>query len=327
MNFKSKFLILCLILFSTAALPTKTQAVSPSTISVAVAPENPSPGEDTLITLSSYASNLDSVLISWFVNGAKNSSGTGQKSLTVKAPGSGSETRVRAVINLPDGAIEKNISVKSSVMVLLWQANDSYVPPFYRGKAMPTIGSDIKVVAMPELRQRGAAVNPQNMTYSWQRNYTNDAEGSGYGKNFFLYTNDYLENSDTIGVTASTLDGQAASRADISIGTVQPHIAFYKNDSSLGTLWEQALFDGYKIRGGETVLAEPYFIAPKEIHSPSLIWNWFINDTLVDVYGYRRNLLPLRVEDNTTGVSRLRLEIESSDQILETASKEISVEF
>jgi len=33
-------------------------------------------------------------------------------------------------------------------MVLLWQADDSYVPPFYEGKALPSPNSEIKVVAM-----------------------------------------------------------------------------------------------------------------------------------------------------------------------------------
>lgn len=315
------------MLLPAVMLPLRAFAVSPSAITVTVAPENPSPGQDTTITISSYASNLDSAPIAWFVNGKKISSATGQKSFVTKAPASGSEATVRVVITLPDGAIEKVISIKPSVMVLLWQAANSYVPPFYHGKAMPTIGSDIKVVAMPEVRSKGTSVNPQNMTYAWQRNYTNDAQGSGYGRNFFLYTNDYLENSDTIGVTASTVDGQSSSTANITIGTVQPHIAFYKNDSTLGPIWEHALFDGYKIEGDETVLAEPYFISPKEIQSPSLTWNWFINDSLVDVFGYRKNLMPLRVQDNTTGVSRLRLEIENNDQILETASKEISVQF
>jgi hypothetical protein len=320
-----KLKLLTLMIFG-FILPFQALAVSPSAISITLAPQNPKPSENTTITLDSFVSNLDSVLISWFVGGTKAASGTGQKSFSTKAPAIG-EVTVRAVVSLPDGAIEKKVVIRSASMVLLWQATDSYVPPFYRGKAMPTIGSDIKIVAMPEVRNTNGLVSPKNMTYAWKRNYTNDAEASGYGKNSFTYTNDYLENSENIEVVASTLDGGSASEDNITVNTSAPQILFYKNDSILGTIWEQALYDGYKIQGDATIVAEPYFISPKEILSPSLVWNWSINDSLVDILGYRKNLMPLRAESGTSGASRLKLEIENTSQLLETASKEINIEF
>jgi len=325
----SRFLVLCfsIILSISIVLPQNTFAVSSSSIDVRVAPENPSPGEDTTITLTSYASNLNSVIISWFVNGKKATSGIGIKSFTTKAPNAGSENTVRAVVNLPDGEIEKIITLRPGIMTLLWQAEDSYVPPFYKGKALPTIDSAIKVVAIPELRNKTGAINPKTMLYSWQRNYTNDAEGSGYGKNSFTYINDYLEDSDTIGVTASTVDGQYSSVANISIGTVQPKILFYKRDSVLGTLWERSLPRVHKINGEEVVVAEPYFLSPKEIQSPRLVWNWLINNTPVTISRGPKNVIPLRIESGTSGTSKLRLEIENKDQILERAEKEIDIEF
>src|SRR3989338_6341532 len=49
--------------------PLSTGAVSPSSISINVAPANPAPNEDVTITLGSYSSNLDGATISWSVNG------------------------------------------------------------------------------------------------------------------------------------------------------------------------------------------------------------------------------------------------------------------
>ena len=112
-------------------------------------PSNPAPYEETSITLKSYADNLDSVLISWSVNGKTTASGIGKKSFSITAPAAGAETNVVATISLPDAPIETKITIKHSVMILLWQATDSYVPPFYRGKELPTAESEVKVVAMP----------------------------------------------------------------------------------------------------------------------------------------------------------------------------------
>ncbi len=317
--------IVSLTVFS--VLPYVVLGISPSSITVNVIPENPRPNENTDITLSSFAANLDSVLISWSVNGKSVLSGIGKKSFSITAPAAGSETDIRVRILLPDGEIEKTISIRPNVMILLWQAMDSFVPPFYKGKAMPTLDSEIKIVAMPEIKNNVGLVDSKNMTYAWKRDYSNEAEGSGYGKNYFLYTGDYLEGSSNIGVVATTVDQNYSSSANITVGAVEPEISFYKKDSELGIIWERVLPPNHRIEGSEIVVAVPYFISPGDIRRPELIFNWFINDVLTSVSNFRKNLMPLRVEEGTTGVSKLRLEIENTDKIFQTVSKEIELEF
>jgi hypothetical protein len=327
---KLRFLLLYLVaalIVSGVILPFRASAVSPDDILVNMAPENPTPNENTSITLSSYAVNLDSVLISWSVNGKSASSGIGQKSFSVDAPAAGSTTTVLAKIALPDGAVQKTMIVRSSIMVLLWQADDSYVPPFYKGKALPSADSEVKVVALPEIKNGPQMVNPNNLVYAWQQDYTNDQGASGYGKNFYVYTSDYLDSSNNIDVTASTLDQSFSSEASINIGTVKPKIDFYKNDANLGTLWEQALFDGYKIQGPEIIQAAPYFISPGDIQVPLLTWNWSINDQTMNVLGALKNLMPIQAPAGTSGTSNIKLEINSTDKVFENVSKEINVQF
>ncbi|OGI68747.1 hypothetical protein A3A05_00230 [Candidatus Nomurabacteria bacterium RIFCSPLOWO2_01_FULL_41_12] len=304
------------------------QAASPSSILANVVPPNPAPFEDVNIILNSYADNLDNVSITWFLNGKNVSSGIGKKSFSLKAPAAGSETMVVAVISLPDGDIETKVTIRPSLMVLLWQANDSYVPPFYRGKAMPSPDSKVKVVAIPEIKNSGGGlVDPKNMTYYWKKDYTNMSGDSGYGKNFFFYTNDYLETSNNISVTASTVDQRYGNQANINIGITEPKILFYKNDKNMGTIWDRALASPYRINGDETVVATPYFISPKELLNPRLVWNWFINDNIVSVLGFKKNFMPLKTQEGISGTSKLRLEIENRDKIFQKASTEINIEF
>jgi hypothetical protein len=327
---KLRFLLISSIALLTifgSVLPFKAMAVAPSSIAVNIAPENPAPGESTSITLNSYSSNLDSVLISWSVDGKNTLSGIGKKSFSLNAPNAGSETNIVATVYLPDGSIDKRIILRPAVMVLLWQANDSYTPPFYRGKALPAEGSEIKIVAMPEIKSGSGIVNPKNMVYAWKKDYTNNVDGSGYGKNAFTYINDYLENSNTLSVTASTTDQQYSSQKSIDVGTVQPKIVFYKNDPTLGTIWEHALSDGHRIIGDEVMQAAPYFISPGDIRIPTLIFNWFINDYQVAVANFTKNLMPLAVQAGTSGTSKIKLEIESTDKIFQSSGGEINVEF
>ncbi len=310
--------------------PIEVFAVSPSSINIDLAPTSPSAGENTRITLSSYGSNLDTVSISWFVNGKAISSDIGMKSFSVNAPQNGGETIVRAVITLPDGNIEKSVVIRPSALTLLWQATDSYVPPFYRGKAMPTIDSEVKVIALPEVKIAGKEISPKNLIYDWKKNYTNEAGASGYGKNFFSFVNDYLENLDTVSVTAYTTDGKYSSTANLNITASSPQISFYRNDPLLGTIWEMALKDGHTIQEGEgeIIVAEPYFIAPKAIWSPSLVWSWYINGELTNnVFTYRKNWMPIKVEGGISGTSTIGLYVENKDQLIGNVSKQINIEY
>jgi hypothetical protein len=324
LSFLSLALVLPIALFF---LPNIIYAISPNSIAVDVTPENYLPNENVDITLSSFSANLDTVLITWFVNGRNTFSGVGKKSFSINSGTSGSNTNVLVKMSFPDGEIQKTISIRPNVMAVLWQANDSYVPPFYKGKAMPTIESEIKVVAMPEIKVAGKIVDSKNLNYSWRKDYGNEQEASGYGKNSFNYTGDYLDPSNYIEVNASTADGQYLSSANINITAGSPELSFYKIDSTMGTIWEKTVEDGYIIKNGEIIIAIPYFISPKQIETPILTWNWFINDTLVNIEETAKNMIPLKVEEGSYGTSKLRLRIDSSSKIFQTVDKEVELQF
>lgn len=326
-----KFLLICLLLiFSTIlgmAHRAKAQVASSNSIDVNIVPPNPAPYENTQVKLSSYAYNLDSVLITWSVDGKSSLSGIGKKSFSLTAPAAGAESTVVAKIALPDGNVELRVAIRPAVMVMLWQANDSYVPPFYKGKAMASEDSEVKIVAMPELRSGGTQVSPKNMTYAWTKDYTNNQEGSGYGKNFFIYSNDFLEGENIVGVVAQTTDGKTSSEAKITVATRKPEIIFYKNSKEWGTVWESALLSPYQVIGGETVMGVPYFISPKNLLNPTLSFTWFINNNAVNILGFRKNVIPLKVEEGASGRSTLRLDIENRDKVFQSTSKQIDMEF
>jgi len=327
MHLKFKLANLFVLILMLLATPVSSAMAQGSNMSLSVVPDSPAPYEDVSLSLSSYVDNLDTVLITWSVDGRTVLSGIGKKSFSLKAGAAASETKVLAKIFLPSGTVESRVTIRPSVMVLLWQANDSYIPPFYKGKAMPIIGSEIKIVAIPEIRQGGVLVSPKNMTYAWEKDYNNEQEASGYGKSSFIFTNDYLDGSNNVGVVAATVDQKSSSRSNIDIGTIEPKILFYKNDGRTGTKWEQALSDPYKIEKEEVLVAEPYFISPKDIRNPRLVFNWFINNSIIKIDSQRRNVIPLQVQEGVSGTSKLRLEIENKDKIFQTAAKEINVEF
>jgi len=323
----TKLLFIAAIFALAGFFPFEAGASSTSSTLVRLSPANPSPGENTTISLSSYANDLDSVPISWSVSGKKVSAGVGEKSISVTAPAAGTSMDVVATISFPDGMIDVKIVIKPAAMTLLWQAVDSYTPPFYKGKALPTADSEIKVVAMPEVKVGSSMVDPAKMVYSWKKDYKNDQGASGYGKNFFTYLSDYLEDSNRVSVMASTTNNSHSSEKALTIEISQPKIIFYKNDPSLGTFWEKSISNGYRIQGNEILQAAPYFISPGDIRIPILVFNWLINDQMVSVDSLNKNLLPLSAPSGTSGAARVKLQISNTYKIFENSSKEISVNF
>ena len=142
-----------------------------------------------------------------------------------------------------------------------------------------------------------------------------------------VYTNDYLENAEVIGVVASTTDASTSSEANITAATVAPKITFYKKDPGLGVLWQSALSDTHAISGEEIIVAAPYYISPSDIRIPDLVFRWSINGLSTDLPSWSKNVLPVKVSPGTSGVSSVRLDIESKSRIYESASREINVQF
>lgn len=298
-----------------------------TSILVNVIPANPNPGEDVNVYISSYSDNLDIATMTWFVNGKSVLTGVGEKSLMLKAPSVGQETKIVVKIKSQTEESQVSTTIKPSYMVLLWEAVDSYVPPFYKGKALPTPDSFVKVVALPEITSGGVKIDPKNISYTWQKDFNNVLTDSGYGKNSFTFKNDYLENSNNIGVTAYLTDQQYSSAGRIDINMYQPFIDLYRKDLKLGTDWNNALSDSHFIKGSDIIVASPYFISPKDIRRPDLVFDWSINNTTVDNAGVNKNMLPLQTEEGVSGYANVRLEINNLNKIFQTAEKEINISF
>lgn len=326
LNIKFKYFFGLMLALSLLFTQT-AEAVSVHSIYIDAIPMNPKPGESVTVSVSSFAANLDIVNISWFLNDSLVLSGIGKKSYTLNAGSSGTRNKVSAKIFLPDGEVEKTIFLSPSNMTLLWEAKDSYVPPFYKGKAMPSIGSPVKVVAMPEIKSGNSTINPKNISYSWKLNYDNEQTASGYGKNYFIYTGDILDKSNVVSVDALTLDQRNSAFQEITIGSVTPEIVFYNRNNDLGTIWDNALLDNAFIKGQAIIVASPYFVSPENTDRPELFWKWYINNDMVLPKTYRKDMMPVEVTGGESGTSKIRLELENTAKFLPTFNKEILISF
>ena len=318
-----KGLILFFILFTCAFFSFQARAqVESGDIVLNVNPQYPKANENVTASLSTFTTDLNDANISWTLNGSTILEGIGKKTFSFKVGNSGFQTNLEVKIETINGAtIDKKTTITPSDVDMLWEAYDTYVPPFYKGKANASAEGSVKVVAVPSNQ------NIIGFNYDWKQDDKNQQDSSGYGKNYYVYQNSFLENDNVIEVAVSDILGNDIGLGKITISPGNPKIIFYRKDQNLGTNWENALTDGFSInQAGDTIVAEPYFFSSKDLNSGALTFDWSLNgeSTLIP---NQKNILAIKPESGKSGTTAIKVIINNTRTLFQSITKEIDVNF
>ncbi len=313
--------------FST--IPLKAQVtIEPSDIFVQINPEVPEPGQSVKVTMGSYVFSLDELYVEWQENGVTKLVGFGEKIFKFNA-GKIGETKVVSVLvrNTKEGDIiyKKQIVSKPSGLDIIWQATDSYTPPFYKGKALPSTEGIVKIIALPTFQVGTKIVSPKDVIYNWKRNYNLVAQASGYGKNVISIKQSYLTDEERISVVANEPSEGGTANGSLLIKPFDPKIIFYKKDPLLGIDFSTGINTETSLSTNDTTLvAIPYFISPLNILDSDLQYTWKLNDSEINTPTIKNQLVLRGTQD--PGVATLELVIESAKKLFLTVKKEISLD-
>ena len=318
---KRSFIIFFVLICVFFAFKTQAQVQS-GDIVLGINPEYPKQNENVTASVSTFTTDLSNARISWIVNGETVLEGVGKKTFSFKVGSSDFQTTLEVKIETINGSvINKKLIIAPSDVDLLWQSSNTYVPPFYKGKALASIEGAVKIVALPSTQ------NFSGLTYKWKQDGKSKTDSSGYEKNYFTYTNSYLEDSNTVEVAVSDIFGNSVGTNKISISPGNPKIIFYRKDQSLGTRWENALTDGFSINtAGDMIVAEPYFFSNKDLNSSGYTFNWYLNgeDTLIP---NQKNILAIKPENGKSGNTLVKVIINNTRTLFQSMEKQINVNF
>lgn len=325
-NWIKKSIIIAIIFFGTFCGTVYAQ-IQDTDIILNINPVYPTPNQSVKATLSSYAANLDKANISWSINGKEMLTGIGKKTFSFTM-GDIDSSFLEARINTLDGGnVLKTITLTPTEIDMLWEAPDSYTPPFYRGKALVPSQGTFKVVAIPNLMTSSGKSNASNLSYTWTKDDNGQPNASGWGKSYFTFKNSYLDVNNIVEVAVSDITGSANTSGKITLQTTKPKIIFYRKDLSLGTQWEKSLNNGISItKKGEVLVVEPYFFAPKNISSSDLIFNWFFNGKKTQTPD-PKNILSIKPEGNQSGRAKIKVSINNAQTLFQKLEKEIEINF
>lgn len=245
-------------------------------INVEVSPNSPQPYDDVTITITSYSTDLSKAIIIW--SGGDNPlSGIGKTNYFFKAGGAGSTSIININIT-PVGSmstINKKIVINPAEVEIMWESVDGYVPPFYKGKALPISGGLIRAVAIPNTTTIKSGIG--SISYTWQNSGDVIPSASGYNKNSYVFKNSMFDDVNEVTVTASAVSSNYGAENTLTIPLYNPKIVFYKKSPIEGILYNNALNKETSMVEDEmTIVAEPYFMSV--INSvDDLIYSWQIN--------------------------------------------------
>jgi hypothetical protein len=274
-------------------------------------PEVPPPLENVTLTLSSYATDINSAFIIWKVAGKTELSGTGEKKFQLTTGETGSTTIIDVTIRPVTGELlQKQFVVRPADIDILWEGADSYIPPFYKGRALPTSEGLIKILAIPQVKDGALQTDVNNFVFKWKRDDKVIQSGSGYGKNSLFIRQSYLNKKEALDVSATGIGTGVLTQKKFDVPIFKPKILFYEKDPLLGIKYNRTLDNSFEVASGEkTIIAEPYFFGPSSALSPELEYTWTINGQTIQTPQIKNNLTIKK--GTSAGVANIGLEVKN----------------
>jgi len=328
LRFVAHCLIVCLLL-SGAFFPATNFAqvlpelVTADDVAVELEPRVPGPYEKVDLTLKSFVINVDTSYITWIVNGETIGAETGLKRMTVTTGDIGEPVFIEIRIRYQQlEEVVKRIRLQPGSLDLLWQAENSYTPPFYKGKALPSSESTLKVLALPF-----DFTDNDQYTYTWEYHAQVDQAASGFRKNIYHVDNRFFDKGFLIDVTATRRDGGFQATEELSLPRYDPEVYFTAYDP-FGV--KQRVENGALVINDEYILLEavPYYFSTN-FFSRDVLLEWeidrvpYFSDPGDDL---RYNQIFLSPADGA-GSSRVEAKILHDKKLLQEAERGITVRY
>jgi hypothetical protein len=247
------------------------------------------------------------------------------RDFSIQSGNYGSRKKITVIVSGSGLRIVKTITIIPQDATLLWEAINSYVPPFYHGKKIPSQESLIKISGIPNFKNISDATKLNDAVYIWTRNDNKILNSGGYGKDSLIIQHNKLRRSESITTDISDISGSSKTRQTIIIPISNPQIHWYYRDN-YNYRKLLSINRGLRVGQGDTrIIAEPYFFSLNQLNDLNFTWK-MNNETLyLDPSAPKQELLVRN--PNQSGQVTFSTSIENPKTFLQTATNSTTLYF
>ncbi len=241
---------------------------------IVATPSSPSPRQPLHIQARTPTFDKNAAEFIWTVNGMRKNdlSGLGKYTFSMTAGEVGSSIKVSVEARTIDGEVfNASETIYVTDLALTW-TTDTYVPKWYKGKALPVAGSSMRIVAVPLFIVDGAAVPPEKLIYTWSLNGNNLL--SGLGQRTVTVSQSLLpKTSQLIKVVIEDLHKKVRKEQRVAISPRQPRAVVYQVLPLGGIEYRKgiSLFSS-AARGITDFQVEPFFFSTQARQDVTYRW-------------------------------------------------------
>lgn len=293
-------------------------------IYISTNPETPAPNQDVQVMVESYAIPLTSAKIIWYIDGVALKEGIAEKVFNTRTKDFGVPVTIDIVILTADGTrYDKQIVLKPEEVDLLWEAN-TYVPPFYKGKALPTYKSTVKVTAIP--RFNSLSSNPSEYYYKWSMNRTTGL-GEALSKNSTVLQVGWADSRMPVSVDVTIPGSDFKATAIQYIPVTEARTQFYELAPLLGIQFHRAISGTVVTNGTDFRLrVVPYYFSNENYETGELNYKWKTDAGTLPATD-NPNMLVLEKKGTAAEATTILLEVQNRKRILQVANTRAVISF
>lgn len=264
-------------------------------ISLNADPEFPSRGDEVTVEAATPTFDKNTAIFNWKINGKSRPeiSGLGQNTYTYTAGEIGSAMTIKVKVETLDGRkAQAEKTIYAADLALTWSA-ETYVPRWYKGKALPVPNSMVNVSAIPNFVLDGRIVPPSVLIYRWTIDESRVARESLGRQTLRFQMADFNGASHVVGVTVEDPARQISKQAYLTINSASPRVLVYKASPLGGIEHRFAQADvSASLNKILDLVSEPFFFATRS--KINLFYRWLIAGS--DIQGQPRDPSVLTID-------------------------------
>ena len=284
--------------------------IASTDLTIGLTPQYPRPGEAVQLTAQVRGVDLAGSTFVWRADGTIIAQGVGVSSAPVTAGALGSETAVEMDMETPQGTVRSAQATVAPTEIDLLVNADSYTPPFYRGRALPSIGTNVVAQALTRfVRADGSLIPDSDIIYTWKHGGQVLGALSGRGRSSAVIPVRHLYTNDTVTVDAVSSDLTRSGEVSVFVPSVKSVLDLYEDHPLFGILFNNALRTSASIPETEMAFAAiPYFAQATGPNDAALSYAWRVNDTPVPASVGTPSEITINA-DNSNGQAQVALEV------------------